>query len=244
MRRGVSRTRRRTHASARTQVTRGWALGAAGRYHAVAIRAAGATHPHAMREKRRADAPSGRARSRAACGPSRTGETWEGSAEARHRDTPAMQPMHYGRGVSHQPRPWRRVNRQPGFPDTCDRPAERIRRLRSPTLQRAGGRSCETQSTPVSAIAHGSCAAPFPRGSHPFPVARMTGNSGTHNSPNPSALPSSPTRSSRSVLVAPWVSMCSPLVNTTRSPGESRPASTSAAMLPRAAWRGVWPRLS
>ena len=65
-----------------------------------------------------------------------------------------------------------------------------------------------------------------------------------HNSPNPSAVPSSPTCSRRRVFVAPWVSMCSPLVNTTRSPGPSRPASTSLRMLPRAACRGVSPRLS
>ena len=66
----------------------------------------------------------------------------------------------------------------------------------------------------------------------------------THNSPNPSAIPSSPTCSKRSVFVAPWVSICSPLVNTTRSPDLSKFASTSLRMLPRAAWRGVWPRLS
>lgn len=65
-----------------------------------------------------------------------------------------------------------------------------------------------------------------------------------HNSPRPSAIPSCPTCSRRRVLVAPWVSMCSPLVKTTRSPGSSRPAWTSLRMLPRAAWRGVSPRLS
>src|SRR5690606_17865769 len=63
-------------------------------------------------------------------------------------------------------------------------------------------------------------------------------------SPRPLARPSEPTSSRRRVLVAPWVSMCSPEVNTTRSPGDSMPASTSTRMLPRAASRGVRPRLS
>src|SRR5690606_34825665 len=62
--------------------------------------------------------------------------------------------------------------------------------------------------------------------------------------PRPCAPPSSPTCSRRRVLVAPWVSMVSPLVNTTRSPDDSRPAATSRPTASRAASRAPWPRLS
>jgi len=70
------------------------------------------------------------------------------------------------------------------------------------------------------------------------------GEGKNYNSPNPSACPSAPTCNKRKVLVAPLVSICSPLVKITRSPGPRHPASTNRRMLPRAAWRGVWPRLS
>src|SRR5690606_18325266 len=63
-------------------------------------------------------------------------------------------------------------------------------------------------------------------------------------SPRPWAAPSGPTSSRRSVLVAPWRSMWSPLVNTTLSRSASSPASNNAFIASRAASRVASPRLS
>src|SRR5690606_3767059 len=91
---------------------------------------------------------------------------------------------------------------------------------------RAGGRAGQYSPSPRPGRRRGPCRA------------------GAQSAPRPCAAPSSPTCSRRSVLVAPWVSMVSPLVNTTRSPAESRPAATSRPIASRAASRAPWPRLS